>query len=56
MDKRPPIGLRPKEFWKHDRVKEIVEAIYRYYKANEAIPAEYADELADLLHELEDQA
>lgn len=50
----PPIGLRRKEFWKHKRVEEIVEAMYRFYEANKVIPSEWADELSELLHDLEE--
>lgn len=50
---KSPLGLRPKEIaekmFNSERIKEIIEAIYRYQEANKPIPEEWSKELRDRL-------
>lgn len=46
---KPPLGLKPK--WIHDkqRKREIIEAMERYSNAGKPIPAEWVEELKELI-------
>jgi len=41
---KPPIGLRPRYIAEEKRLKEIKNAIARYWKANLTIPVEWIQE------------
>ena len=47
--KRPPIGLKPK--WLHDeqRLKDVRDAIVRYYNADMPIPIKWIEEYNELI-------
>lgn len=48
---RPPLGLRPKYIADAMRAREILEAIDRYLSAGKKVPAEWIEELNDLVSE-----
>jgi len=52
MNNAPPTGLRPKHICQWFRVKEIMEAIYRYLDSEEIIPDEWVDELIEHIADL----
>lgn len=47
--KKPPLGLRPR--WSHDseRLREIREALRRYYNAQIVIPIPWIEEYNELV-------
>jgi hypothetical protein len=55
MPEAPPIGIMPLKFWKEkchsERVDSIIQAMYRYAKAEKPVPAEWIVELEELLSE-----
>ena len=50
---KPPVGLRPKEIaekmFNSERIKEIIEAMSRYQKADKPIPETWSRELKERL-------
>lgn len=48
-NKRPPLGLRPRNIWLLDRMQEIQEAIVSYTEANRLLPEEWLTEYIWLL-------
>lgn len=46
---KPPIGLTPKWVWKKERLKEVRDAIARYYDAGLVIPVEWIIEYNELV-------
>ena len=47
--KRPPLGLSPRWLHKKTRRYEILDALGRYYEADMKVPAEWLDELRELM-------
>lgn len=49
----PPLGIAPRHIaemiFNESRIKDIVEAMHRFYEANEAIPLEWKQELKERL-------
>lgn len=48
---KPPIGLVPRNVWKDQRKRDIIEAIRRYNDAGIRIPNHWINELASLVFE-----
>ena len=48
-NKKPPLGIMPRELWEERRIREILAAMKRYEKENVPIPQEWARELRDLI-------
>jgi len=61
MNKKPPLGLIPKNIWfediqdKHaqERIQEVKEAMLRYMCDNMAIPEDWYDEYNELVWRVE---
>lgn len=57
-NKKPPLGIKPKYVWKiqvrRERIKELIEAMQRYRKADRLLKEEWKDELVDLILEEND--
>ena len=51
MTEKPPLGLTPKFIHRDRRVREIVEAMFRYTTDGLDFPAEWAEELLELLEQ-----
>ncbi|CAB4192901.1 hypothetical protein UFOVP1244_122 [uncultured Caudovirales phage] len=50
MDKsRPPLGIKPRNYWVNERVDEIHAAIRRYVVAEKRIPDKWIIELSEHL-------
>lgn len=47
MDK-PPLGVLPKFLWDEQRMVDLTEAINRFMDANEPVPSEWVQELAEI--------
>lgn len=52
LREKPPLGLRPRIFWLHERRDEILQAIDRYMDAGKEIPVEWVQEYNDLTKEV----
>ncbi len=48
-EKKPPIGLVPKFIRQEQRLKEVKEAINRYFEAGLEIPTEWIEEYNELI-------
>lgn len=53
-EKKPPLGLMPREVWLIMRENEIMEAMRRYRKADKDIPVGWIDELLAIDSALDD--
>jgi len=51
---KPPLGLVPRDIWLTQRLIEVIEAIDRYQKANQKVPAAWSDEYRALHKEVID--
>lgn len=49
--KKPPLGIRPKFVVRHERKKEIIDAVIRYVNDNRQIPEEWIKEYNELIEE-----
>ncbi len=49
---KPPLGLRPRWISDEQRLNEIVCAMIRYSKDNNAIPHSWIDELEDIVKKI----
>lgn len=52
IDYLKPIGLKPREIWIKERIKEIDLAIDRYTENTETIPCKWVQERNELIEEL----
>ncbi len=55
-EKKPPLGLRPRKVWQKerdqvlsDRIKDIIQAMSRYFDADKDIPVTWFFELNEIL-------
>ncbi len=54
-EKRPPLGLKPKNIHDQHRAIEILSAIDRYLRDMNPVPREWFDELEQLLYPKNEQ-
>lgn len=47
--KKPPLGIIPKDIWEMQRLKELMEAISRYYNDIRVIPIKWIEEYNELI-------
>jgi hypothetical protein len=47
--KKPPLGIIPKDIWEMQRLKELMEAISRYYNDYREIPIKWIEEYNELI-------
>lgn len=52
MNKKPPLGIRPRFLITEERIDEIVAAMHRYEEENMTIPLNWFSELKELLSAL----
>jgi len=50
--KRLPLGLTPKWIRQEERLKEVKEAMLRYFNAGKEIPSEWSEEYEELIEAL----
>jgi hypothetical protein len=48
--KKPPLGIMPRKLWVEKRIREINEAMTRYFATDEPVPDEWLVELRDHLN------
>lgn len=48
--KKPPLGIQPKEIWINERKKALEDAIMRYLNEGNAIPIKWIEELNEYNH------
>ncbi len=53
VPKRPPLGLLSREIHGQLRIKQILEAIWRYVIAKKAVPSVWVEELQDLTENMD---
>lgn len=54
-DKKPPLGLEPRDVHEEYRIMDIFAAMKRYSMAEMVIPLEWIEELDDLFMNLQDR-
>jgi hypothetical protein len=47
-EKKPPLGVMPRDIWDHCRQLNLLAAMSRYVEEDFKIPPEWIDELNDL--------
>ncbi len=47
-DRKPPLGIMPRDIWDEDRMLNLLAAMARYIEEGFKVPPEWIDELNDL--------
>lgn len=48
-ERKPPLGLKPRNIFEEERIHEIFQAMMRYKQAHKEIPEEWIEEFNDLI-------
>lgn len=48
-ERKPPLGLKPRNIFEEERIHEIFQAMMRYRQSHQEIPEEWIEEFNDLM-------
>lgn len=48
-ERKPPLGLKPRNIFEEERIHEIFQAMMRYRQSHQEIPEEWIAEFNDLM-------